>query len=175
MDRDPADQGHAGAAFATGTYGSDLTIGHGTEQLEHGGAVIATVFVEGHRHNSTHMPRDLTSRTSVRYTVAMSIRTIELQLPLDADEAGSLARRRVSHLAAVDGLDPAAFVKLIRAFPSLRAIYGASEPELARLVGPVAAARIRWFLDAPLDTALAREAAPVSLRGITPPPLSSAA
>jgi hypothetical protein len=34
----------------------------------------------------------------------MPIRTIELQLPLDADEAGSLARRRVSHLAAVDGL-----------------------------------------------------------------------
>jgi ERCC4-type nuclease len=104
----------------------------------------------------------------------MPIRTIELQLPLDADEAGSLARRRVSHLAAVDGLDPAAFVKLIRSFPSLRSIYTASEPELARLVGPVAAARIRWFLDAPLDTALAREAAPISLRGIAGP-LSSAA
>src|SRR4029077_19262489 len=70
----------------------------------------------------------------------MPIRTIELQLPLDADEAGSLARRRVSHLAAVDGLEPAAYVKLIRAFPSLRAIYSTSEPELARLVGPVAAA-----------------------------------
>jgi ERCC4-type nuclease len=104
----------------------------------------------------------------------MSIRTIELQLPLDADEAGSLARRRVSHLAAVDGLEPAAFVKLIRSFPSLRSIYTASEPELARLVGPVAAARIRWFLDAPLDTGLAREAAPISLRDIAPP-LSSAA
>lgn len=104
----------------------------------------------------------------------MTIRTIELQLPLDADEAGSLARRRVSHLAAVDGLEPAAYVKLIRAFPSLRAIYSASEPELARLVGPVAAARIRWFLDAPLDTALAREASPISLRGLSPP-LSSAA
>ncbi len=104
----------------------------------------------------------------------MPIRTIELQLPLDADEAGSLARRRVSHLAAVDGLAPAAFVKLIRSYPALRAIYTASEPELARLVGPVAAARIRWFLDAPLDTALAREAAPITLRDIAPP-LSSAA
>jgi ERCC4-type nuclease len=104
----------------------------------------------------------------------MLIRTIELQLPLDADEAGSLARRRVSHLAAVDGLEPAAFVKLMRSFPSLRAIYSSSEPELARLVGPVAAARIRWFLDAPLDTALAREASPISLRDIARP-LSSAA
>jgi len=104
----------------------------------------------------------------------MPIRTIELQLPLDADEAGSLARRRVSHLASVDGLEPAAFVKLIRSFPSLGAIYTASEPELARLVGPVAAARIRWFLDAPLDTALAREASPISLRDIARP-LSSAA
>ncbi len=104
----------------------------------------------------------------------MSIRTIELQLPLDADEAGSLARRRVGHLADVDGLEPAAFVKLLRSYPSLRAIYSASEADLARLVGPVAAARIRWFLDAPLDTALAREAAPISLRDITAP-LSSAA
>ena len=104
----------------------------------------------------------------------MPIRTIELQLPLDADEAGSLARRRVSHLAAVDGLEPAAFVKLIRSFPSLRAIYAAPEAELARLVGPVAAARIRWFLDAPLDTALAREA-PRSAFATSQPPLSSAA
>ena len=95
----------------------------------------------------------------------MPIRTIELQLPLDADEVGSLARQRVRHLAAVDGLEPAAFVRLVRSFPSLRAIYSASEAELARLVGPVAAARIRWFLDAPLDTALAREASgPISLR-----------
>src|ERR1700730_986675 len=121
-----------------------------------------------------HDRAELTRRTSVRYTRSMPIRTIELQLPLDADEAGSLARRRVSHLAAVDGLEPAAFVKLIRSFPSLRSIYSASEPELARLVGPVAAARIRWFLDAPLDTALAREASPISLRDIAPP-LSSAA
>src|ERR1700730_3173620 len=99
----------------------------------------------------------------------MPIRTIELQLPLDAEEAGSLARRRVNHLAAVAGLDPAAFVKWIRFFPSLRAIYGASEAELARLVGPVAAARIRWFLDAPLDKALARAASPLKLRDIAAP------
>jgi len=31
----------------------------------------------------------------------------------------------VSHLAGVDGLDPAAFVKLIRSFPSLRGLYTA--------------------------------------------------
>jgi ERCC4-type nuclease len=88
----------------------------------------------------------------------MSIRTIELQLPLDADEAGSLARQRMKHLAAVDGLEPAAFVRLVRSFPSLRAVYAAPEAELAKIIGPVAAARMRWFIDAPLDTALAREA-----------------
>ncbi len=161
VDRDPADQRHAGPALAARADGGDFAIGHRTEQLEHGRAVVAAVFVERHHRKRTHDPVDLTSRTSVRYKFdVMPIRTIELQLPLDADEAGSLARRRVSHLAAVDGLEPAAFVKLIRSFPSLRSIYTASEPELARLVGPVAAARIRWFLDAPLDTALAREASP---------------
>src|ERR1700694_663217 len=40
---------------------------------------------------------------------------------------------------------------------SLRAIYAATEAELAGVVGAVAAARIRWFLDAPLDTRLAVE------------------
>lgn len=174
MDRHPADERHAGPALAARTDGGDFTIGHRAEQLEHGRAVVAAVFVQRHCHKRTHDQDDLTSRTSVRYTRRMPIRTIELQLPLDAEEAGSLARRRVTHLAAVDGLEPAAFVKLIRSFPSLRAIYGAPEAELARLVGPVAAARIRWFLDAPLDTALAREASPINLRDIAPP-LSSAA
>ena len=88
----------------------------------------------------------------------MPIRTIELQLPLDADEAGSLARKRMAHLAAVDGVEPVAFVRLVRSFPSLRALYAAPEAELAKIIGPVAAARLRWFIDAPLDTALAREA-----------------
>jgi len=174
MDGHPADQRHAGPALAARADGGDFAIGHRTEQLEGGRAVIAAVFVQRHRRKRTHDQSSLTSRTSVRYNERMPIRTIELQLPLDADEAGSLARRRVSHLAALDGLEPAAFVKLIRSFPSLRAIYIASEPELARLVGPVAAARIRWFLDEPLDTALAREASPISLRDIAPA-LSSAA
>lgn len=101
-------------------------------------------------------------------------RSIELQLPLDTQEAGALARRRVSHLSSLDGLEPGSLVKLIRSFPTLRAIYAAPEAELAKVVGPVAAARIRWFLDAPLDSALAREAAPVSYRNLTNT-LSSAA
>lgn len=88
---------------------------------------------------------------------AMSVRPIELQLPLDADEAGSLARRRVAHLGGVEGVEPSSLIRLLRAFPSLRAIYAAPEAELAKMVGPVAAARIRWFLDAPLDSSLARE------------------
>jgi len=96
----------------------------------------------------------------------MQTRTIELQLPLDTEEAGTLARRRVSHLASLDGLEPGALVKLMRSFPSLRAIYTASEADLARIVGPVAAARIRWFLDAPLDSALARDTAPINLRDL---------
>jgi hypothetical protein len=45
----------------------------------------------------------------------------------------------------------------VTGFPSLRDIYAASEAELASVVGAVAAARIRWFLDAPLDTRLAVE------------------
>lgn len=109
----------------------------------------------------------------------MPIRTIELQLPLDADEAGSLARKRMEHLAAVDGVEPAAFVKLVRSFPSLRAVYAAPEAELAKIIGAVAAARFRWFIDAPLDTALAREAtareASVTAARVVPARLSHAA
>jgi len=96
----------------------------------------------------------------------MPTRTIELQLPLDTEEAGSLARRRVGHLASLDGVEPDALVKLVRSYPSLRAIYNAPEADLARVVGPVAAARIRWFLDAPLDSALARDTAPINLRDL---------
>ena len=85
----------------------------------------------------------------------MPIRPFELQLPLDDGAAGVLARRRIEHLrAAVSDLDTAAFSRLARAFPSLGAIYAAAESELAGVIGPVAAARVRWFLDAPLDTRL---------------------
>jgi hypothetical protein len=174
MDRDPADQRHAGPALAAWADGGDLAIRHRTEKFVDGGAVVAAVFVERHFRKRTHDRVDLTSRTSVRYNLHMAMRTIELQLPLDSGEASSLARRRVGHLAVVDGIEPSAYVKLIRSFPSLRAIYGAPETDLARIVGPVAAARIRWFLDAPLDTALAREASPITLRDIKAT-LSSAA
>jgi ERCC4-type nuclease len=93
--------------------------------------------------------------------------TFELQLPLDDGAAGVLAKRRMDHLSTVSGVDGLAATRLARAFPSLRAIYAASEAELARVVGDVTAARIRWFLDAPLDTRLAPETrvhAPVQLR-----------
>ena len=82
------------------------------------------------------------------------MRNLELLLPLDDGAAGVLARQRVDHLRAVSGVDDAALVRLGRSFPSLATIYAASEADLAAAVGPVAAARIRWFLDAPLDTRL---------------------
>ena len=80
--------------------------------------------------------------------------TVELQLPLDDGAASALARARIDHLRAVNGIDDAILVRLARAFPSLAAVYSASEAELAQVIGVVAAARIRWFLDAPLDTRL---------------------
>ncbi|MFN2581753.1 MAG: hypothetical protein ABR498_03315 [Candidatus Dormibacteria bacterium] len=79
---------------------------------------------------------------------------VELQLPLDDGAAGLLARQRIDHLRAVTGIDDGTLIRAARAFPSLGAIYGASERALAAVVGDVAAARIRWFLDAPLDTRL---------------------
>jgi ERCC4-type nuclease len=78
----------------------------------------------------------------------------ELQLPLDDGSLSRLARKRLQHLGQVEGVDEEALVRLSRAFRSLRAVYAAPEAELARVVGDVSAARIRWFLDAPLDTAL---------------------
>ena len=83
----------------------------------------------------------------------------ELQLPLDDGAAGALARQRIDHLRSVNGVDEATLIRLARSFPSLAAIYGASEQELASAVGDVTAARIRWFLDAPLETRLLAEPA----------------
>lgn len=94
----------------------------------------------------------------------MTIRAVELELPLGDGPAGELARRRFDHLRQVSGIDGAVLVKLSRAFASLAAIYAASEADLARVVGPVPAARIRWFLDAPLATNLDPAAAPVIAR-----------
>lgn len=99
--------------------------------------------------------RALDIRTYVRYDGGMSATTVELELPLGGTEASSLAQRRLSHLAQAAELDPQLLLRLIRAFPSLRAIYSAGEADLAAVIGPVAAARLSWFLDAPLATGLA--------------------
>jgi len=69
-------------------------------------------------------------------------------------------RRRAGEPAAgprrqIVGDDGDALLRLAAAFPNLAAMYAASEEELSRVVGPIAAARIRWFLDAPLATSLA--------------------
>ncbi len=85
----------------------------------------------------------------------MRTQVFELQLPLDDGASGELARKRLAHLRAISGVDENALLRLARAFPSLRSIYAARDEELERVVGTVAAARIRWFLDAPIDTALA--------------------
>jgi ERCC4-type nuclease len=83
--------------------------------------------------------------------------TWELELPLGDGPASAMAQRRIDHLAAVAGVPPAAMVQLARAYRSLAGIYSASEADLAKHVGRVAAARIRWFLDAPLDTRVVAE------------------
>lgn len=78
---------------------------------------------------------------------------MELLLPLgESSTPGELTSRRWHHLLTVAGIDPASAQRLARAFPSLAAVYGADEAQLDRVVGPVVASRIRWFLDAPLDT-----------------------
>ncbi len=73
---------------------------------------------------------------------------------------GELTTRRWQHLMTVAGIDAASAQRLARAFPSLAAVYAATEDQLVKVVGPVVASRIRWFLDAPLDTGL-------SLVGVT--------
>jgi ubiquinone biosynthesis protein UbiJ len=82
-------------------------------------------------------------------------RAMELELPFEDGAAGELASRRLGHLREIVGDDSDALIRLAAAFSNLAAIYAAPEEELARVVGPVAAARIRWFLDAPLATSLA--------------------
>ena len=78
---------------------------------------------------------------------------MELLLPLgDSSAPGELNTRRWHHLMTVAGVDARSAQRLARAFPSLAAVYGADEERLVKVVGPVVASRIRWFLDAPLDT-----------------------
>ena len=79
---------------------------------------------------------------------------VELELPLGDNDNTELAAMRLRHLAALPGIEPRTLARLARAFTSLSAVYGASEAQLSKVIGPVAAARIRWFLDAPLPTGL---------------------
>ncbi|HEV3124899.1 MAG TPA: helix-hairpin-helix domain-containing protein [Candidatus Dormibacteraeota bacterium] len=80
----------------------------------------------------------------------MPLPPIELDLPLGDTEETELGTRRHRHLTELPGVDDAVAVRLERAFPTLAALYSATEDRLAEVVGPVTAARIRWFLDAPL-------------------------
>ena len=82
----------------------------------------------------------------------MSTATVELDLPLGDPEVDALASLRQRHLLSLPGVDHLTAARLARAFPSLASVYAAPEERLAALVGPVAAARIRWFLDAPLHS-----------------------
>ena len=85
----------------------------------------------------------------------MSPTPTELLLPLgEASAPGELTTRRWQHLMTVAGIDAPSAQRLARAFPSLAAVYAAREEQLVKVVGPVVASRIRWFLDAPLDTGL---------------------
>lgn len=80
----------------------------------------------------------------------------ELLLPLIEPARGDdLPLRRLHHLAEAAGVDESCAVRLARTFRSLQCVYAAAEPDLARVVGTVTAARLRWFLDAPLDGATA--------------------
>jgi len=87
--------------------------------------------------------------------MGMATPVIELDLPFGDVAHGELARRRIEHLREVPGVDEQTLARLARTFASLRAIYAASDSELEKAVGTVTAARIRWFLDAPLDSGLA--------------------
>ena len=89
----------------------------------------------------------------------MSTSPSELLLPLTDAPRDELTTRRWDHLLAVAGVDPGSAERLARAFPTLGAIYRASEDDLVRAVGPVVASRLRWFLDAPIDTGVAIRAA----------------
>ena len=82
----------------------------------------------------------------------MSTTPVELDLPLGNPEVDHLASLRQRHLLSLPGIDHMMAARLARAFPSLAAVYAAPEERLRALVGPVAAARIRWFLDAPLNS-----------------------
>ena len=83
----------------------------------------------------------------------MPLPPIEMSLPFEsAPEPGDdeVRRRRCAHLLGLPGIDEATAARLLGIFPTLGSVYAASEERLREVVGTVAAARIRWFLDAPL-------------------------
>ena len=89
---------------------------------------------------------------------------IELDLPLEAATDTDLTEARRRHLLALPGVDERAAARLARAFPSLAAVYAAPVERLAAVVGPVTAARVRWFLEAPLALRPQLTAVPARIR-----------
>lgn len=81
------------------------------------------------------------------------------ELPLDVTPVDSFAVRRLEHLSAIAGMTEELVYRLARRYTSLGAVYGASQKELEIVVGPVAAARLRWFLDSPLPVGRGRASA----------------
>jgi predicted component of type VI protein secretion system len=90
----------------------------------------------------------------------MATPVIELALPLEGADDSQLATRRHRHLSTLPGVDEATTARLEGAFPTLHALYTASEDRLAAVVGSILAARIRWFLDGPLHTTVPAPAPP---------------
>jgi ERCC4-type nuclease len=93
----------------------------------------------------------------------MPLPPIEMDLPFDSGPApvdDEVRARRRDHLTELPGIDKATAARLVGAFPTLGSVYAASEERLREVVGSVAAARIRWFLDAPLGLPSARTRGP---------------
>ena len=86
----------------------------------------------------------------------MMPRAIELDLPLEEEAPPAFddsvaGVERHHHLTTIPGIDEVLAGRLASQFPTLNAVYAASEEQLAAVIGPVAAARLRWFLEAPLS------------------------
>lgn len=85
----------------------------------------------------------------------MKSRALELELPLDQPSAGAtsdLGRQRLEQLRIALGSAHVPEV-LLHHFGNLREVYAAPPEHVQRLVGPVHAARLAWFLDAPFRPA----------------------
>ena len=79
---------------------------------------------------------------------------LELELPLDepASAGSELGSLRLEQLRVALG-SASVPEMLLRHFGSLRELYAAPPERVERLVGPVLAARLAWFLDAPFRPA----------------------